>query len=100
MVNALKAFKTYVLQSQIIAYVPNAATKDVLLQGDVEGRRGRWIAKIQEYDLDIKPTKLVKGQGLAKMLTENQTFRHWELTCWHLGMKKQLKKVKESKIQV
>ena len=61
----MKAFRTYVLQSQIIAYVPNAAVKDVLLQGDVEGRRGKWIAKIQEYDLDIKPTKLVKGQGLA-----------------------------------
>jgi len=27
--------------------------------------------KIQEYDLDIKPTKLVKGQGLAKMLIES-----------------------------
>jgi len=31
---------------------------------------GRWIAKIQEYDLEIKPTKLVKGQGLAKLLIE------------------------------
>ena len=71
LVKALKAFRNYVLQSQIIAYVPNAAVKDVLLQGDVEGRRGRWIAKIEEYELDIKPTKLVKGQGLAKMLTES-----------------------------
>ena len=41
--------------------------KDILLHGDVEGRRGKWIVKIQEYDLDIKPTKLVKGQGLAKI---------------------------------
>lgn len=31
LVKALKAFRTYVLQSQIIAYVPNAAMKDVLL---------------------------------------------------------------------
>lgn len=37
----------------------------------MEGKRGKWIAKIQEYDLDIKPTKLVKGKGLAKMLTES-----------------------------
>ena len=49
------------LQSQIIAYVSNDAVKDVLVQNDVEGKRGKWIAKIQEYDLDIKPTKLVKG---------------------------------------
>ena len=24
----------------------------------------------EEYDLEIKPTKLIKGQGLAKMLTQ------------------------------
>ena len=44
--------------------------KDVLVQSDIEGKRGKWIAKIQEHDLDIKPTKLVKGHGLAKLLTE------------------------------
>ena len=27
-------------------------------------------SKIQEYDLEIKPTKLIKGQVLAKMLTQ------------------------------
>ena len=71
LVKALKAFRTYVLHSQILAYVPNSAVKDVLVQSDVEGKRGKWIAKIQEYDLDVKPTKLVKGLGLAKLLTES-----------------------------
>ena len=71
MVKSLKAFKTYVLHSQIVAYVPNFAVKDVLVQSDIEGKRGKWIAKIQEYDLDTKPTKLVKGLGLAKLLTES-----------------------------
>ena len=61
----------YVFQSHITAYVPTAAVKDILIQGDSEGKRGRWIAKIQEYDLDIRPTKLIKGQGLAKMLSES-----------------------------
>ena len=27
--------------------------------------------KIQEYELDICPTKLIKGQGLAKILSES-----------------------------
>ena len=45
-VRALKAFRNYVLQSQIIAYVPNFVIKDVLVQSDVEGKRGKWIAKI------------------------------------------------------
>jgi len=65
------AFRTYILHSQIVAYVPNSVVKDVLVQRNVEGKRGKWIVKIQEYDLDIKPTKLVKGLGLAKFLTES-----------------------------
>ena len=38
-----------------------------MVQYDSEGKRGRWIAKIMEYDIDIKPTKLIKGQGLEKL---------------------------------
>eukprot|EP00253_Pinus_taeda_P024904 PITA_24904 len=36
----------------------------------MEGKRGKWIANILEYDIEIKPTKLIKGQGLAKLMTE------------------------------
>jgi hypothetical protein len=71
MVKALKAFRTYVLHSKIIAYVPTSSVKDILVQPDSDGKRGRWLAKIQEFDLEIKPTKLVKGQGLAKLLAES-----------------------------
>jgi hypothetical protein len=28
------------------------------------------VSQIQEYDLEIKPSKIIKGKGLAKMLTE------------------------------
>jgi len=31
LVKALKAFRTYVLQSKIVAYVPNVAVKDIIL---------------------------------------------------------------------
>ena len=51
--------------------MPNAVVKEILTQPDSEGKRGRWIAKIMEYDIEIKPTKLVKGQGLAKLLTKS-----------------------------
>jgi hypothetical protein len=71
MVKALKAFRTYVLHSKIIAYVPTSAVKDILIQADSDGKRGRWLAKIQEFDLEVKPTKLVKGQGLARLLAES-----------------------------
>jgi hypothetical protein len=29
------------------------------------------VSNIQEYDLEIKPIKIIKGQGLAKMLIES-----------------------------
>jgi hypothetical protein len=75
MVKALKAFRTYVLHSKIIAYVPTSSVKDILVQPDSDRKRGRWLgrwlAKIQEFDLEVKPTKLIKGQGLAKLLAES-----------------------------
>jgi hypothetical protein len=41
----------------------------------VLGACGKWVSRIQEYDLEIRPTKLIKGQGLAKLLAEgNEKF--------------------------
>jgi hypothetical protein len=68
MVKDHKAFRTYVLHSKIITYVPTSVVKDILVQPDSDGKRGQWLAKIQKFDLEVKPTKLVKGQGLAKFL--------------------------------
>ena len=68
LVKSLKHFRTYIGYSKVIGYVPHAAVKDIMSQQDCLGIRGTWVSKIQEYDLEIKPTKLVKGQGLAKML--------------------------------
>ena len=45
--------------------------KDIIIQPDIDERRSKWIARILEFDLEIKPTKLVKGQGLAKLLVES-----------------------------
>ena len=61
MVKALKAFRVYVLQSSITTFVPNNSVKEILVQPDSEGKRGKWIVKLLEYDLHINPTKLIKG---------------------------------------
>jgi hypothetical protein len=71
LVKALKDFRVYVLHSKFIAYVPSASVKEILIHPDIDGRRSKWIAKILEFDLEIKPTKLVKGQGLARLLVES-----------------------------
>jgi hypothetical protein len=70
-VKALKVFRVYDLHSKVTAYVPLASVKDILVQPDIDGRKGRWITRILEFDLEIKPTKLVKGQCLAKLLAES-----------------------------
>ena len=79
MVKALKSFRVYVLHSKIIAYVPSAFVKDILIHPDIDEKRSKWITKILEFDLEIKPTNLVKGQGLAKLLAKSN--------CKDLGVK-------------
>jgi hypothetical protein len=71
MVKALKAFGTYVLHSKVITYIPTSSVKDILVQPDNDGKMGRWLAKIQEFDLEVKPMKLVKRQGLSNLLAES-----------------------------
>jgi len=70
LVKAIKDVRVYILYSHVIAYVPNSVVKDTLTQDGIEGKRGKWIATILEYDIEIKPTKLIKGQGLAQLMTE------------------------------
>jgi hypothetical protein len=70
-VKALKQFKTYILYYHVITYVPNNSIKYILNQSDPEGRRGKLIAAMLEYNLEINPTKLIKGQGLAKLMAQS-----------------------------
>lgn len=70
LIKSLKDFRVYILHSKIIAYVPLAAIKYVLTQPDVDGRRAKWISKMIKFNIELKSTKLVRGQGLAKLLAE------------------------------
>jgi hypothetical protein len=78
LVKDLNSFRVYVLHSKVIAYVPSVAVKKIIIQPDIEGKHNKWIAKILEFDLEIRPTKMVKGRGLAKLLVE--------LNCSALGV--------------
>ena len=42
-----------------------------MTQVEPDGRRAKWIATLLEYDIDIRPTKLVKGQGLTKLMAQS-----------------------------
>ena len=71
LVKALKEFRVYIMHSHSTVFVPSAATKDILTQAEPDGRRAKWIATLQEYGIEIRPTKLVKGKGLAKLIADS-----------------------------
>ena len=68
LVKSLKDFRVYVLHSNIVAYVPLTSVKGILIHPDIDGKRSKWIAKIMEFDLEMRPTKLVKGQYVDRLL--------------------------------
>ena len=70
-VKALKEFRVYIMHSHSTVFFPSAAIKDILTQAEPDGRRAKWIATLLEYDIEIKLTKLVKGQGLAKLMAQS-----------------------------
>ncbi|XP_057849101.2 uncharacterized protein LOC131060021 [Cryptomeria japonica] len=70
-VKVVKYFKFYILNSHTLVLVPDTTVKSILTQQEFGTKRGNWIAKIQEYDLEIRPTKLVHGKDLYQLMTEN-----------------------------
>ena len=70
LVKGVKAFKYYLIGATIIAFVPTIIVKDIFTQQEVSGRRCRWINRVQEFNIDIHITKLVRGQALSKIMIE------------------------------
>ena len=68
LINSLKTFRIYILHAKFLAYVPSATVKDVLTQPDMDGKRAKWIAKLIEFDIEVEPTKIVKGLGPGMIL--------------------------------
>eukprot|EP00253_Pinus_taeda_P027110 PITA_27110 len=56
---------------RVAALKYNIIEKQALALNDPGARRGRWIATLLEYNLEIKPTKQINGQGLAKLVAES-----------------------------
>ena len=81
LVRALKEFRVYILHSHVISHVPSTTIKEMLTQLDPDGRREKWIAILLKYDLEIKPTKLIKGQGLEKLMAQSNYDDLNQLDC-------------------
>ena len=71
MIRALKEFRVYILHSHITTYVPSASINEILTRSNPDGRRAKWIGVLLEHDFEIKPRKIIKGQGLAKLMAQS-----------------------------
>ena len=57
----IKHFHPYLLRSHTKIIVRHIAVRALLIQKEPGDRRGNWLTTLQDYDLEIKPAKLVKG---------------------------------------
>jgi hypothetical protein len=73
LVKVMADFRTYLLNYHVISYVPSSPMKLLLNKKLREEKLDNWLAKIQEYDIEIKSLKDVKGQGLCKLI-ENSDY--------------------------
>ena len=65
---AIKYFRPFLLKTHTKIIVPFPAVRNLLVQKDVGEKMANWVTALQEYDAEIKPTNIVKGQGFCKML--------------------------------
>ena len=61
LVKAVKAFRCYLVNATIVAFVPIVVVKDIFSQQEIFGRRCRWVNRIQEFNIDIQVIELVRG---------------------------------------
>jgi hypothetical protein len=71
MIKALNEFRVYIFYYHTMDYVSNSFVKEILTQRDLEGKREKWIVLLLEYDLNIRPTNLIKGQGLTNLMAQS-----------------------------
>ena len=67
-----KHFRSYILKNHTKAIVPHPTVHSLFTQWEMREIKGKWMKVVQEFNLDIKLVKIVKGQGLCKLVTEDQ----------------------------
>lgn len=68
-VRVVEHFIPYILSTPVKAYVLYPPIKMILSQQVREGRWSNWLEKLQEFDIKVRPPKVVKGEGLYKLIS-------------------------------
>lgn len=61
LVKAVKKFRHYILCNRVHAIIPDPSVKSMLGQNKLGERRGKWMSKLQEFDIVLEPAKIVRG---------------------------------------
>jgi hypothetical protein len=56
---SIKHFKPFLIKSHTKVIVPHPSVRSILIQKDLGDKRENWVKTLQEYDLEIKPVKIV-----------------------------------------
>eukprot|EP00253_Pinus_taeda_P012640 PITA_12640 len=65
---AVKHYKPFLLKAHTKVIVPFSSVRKLLIQRELGEKRANWVTTLQEYDLEIKPAKIVRGQGFCRLL--------------------------------
>eukprot|EP00253_Pinus_taeda_P001726 PITA_01726 len=65
---AVKHFRPYLLKARTKVIAPHPAVRALFMQKEMGERRGNWITTLQDFDLEIKPTQIVRGYGILDAL--------------------------------
>eukprot|EP00253_Pinus_taeda_P031222 PITA_31222 len=65
---AVKHYRPFLLKAHTKVIVPFPAVRQLLIQRELGEKRANWVTTLQEYELEIKPAKIVRGQGFCRLL--------------------------------
>ena len=65
---AVKHYRPFLLKTHTKVIVPFPAVRKLLIQKELGEKRANWVTTLQEYDLEIRPAKIVRGQGFCRIL--------------------------------
>jgi len=68
---AVKHFICYLIKSKTKVIVPYPIVRNLLVRKELRENRANRITTLQEYEPEIKPAKIVKGQGLCNLIVES-----------------------------
>ena len=68
MYKSIKNYTPFLLKAHTKVIVHFSAVRQLLVQRELGEKRANWVNALQEYDIEIKLAKIVKGQGFCRML--------------------------------